>query len=215
MPDYRALIFDLDGVVIDSEPLHDRAALAVMEAHGIEIDDTLFDRFRGTTDQDLMRYVARAHAPHLDADRLVREKMAHYQTLLRDVAPIPGAVGVIRSARARFEKVALTTSAQQDNQRIACTQLALMDVFDVIVTAADIDRPKPDPQPYERTVERLGVRADACLVVEDSVNGVRSAAGAGCAVAGLTTTFDAAQLRDAGADFTFDDYAELAERLGL
>jgi beta-phosphoglucomutase-like phosphatase (HAD superfamily) len=85
--------------------------------------------------------------------------------------------------------------------------------FDAVVTAEDVSRTKPDPEPYLRAAEQLGVSTQFCVAIEDSRNGVRSAKAAGCHVIGLTTTYSADALMAAGADVVWNSYREIAAYL--
>ncbi|NNE47701.1 MAG: HAD family hydrolase, partial [Rhodothermales bacterium] len=106
-------------------------------------------------------------------------------------------------------RLALTTSAIRDNQVKAFELFGLQPYFEVVVTAENVSRPKPHPEPYVMTASRMGVPVENCLVIEDSVNGVRSALRAGCKVAALTTSFSAEILRNAGADSVHNSFAGL------
>src|SRR5690606_18407119 len=85
--------------------------------------------------------------------------------------------------------------------------------FEAVVTAEDITHPKPHPEPYLVTAAHLGVKPEACLVVEDSVHGVRAGLAAGCRVVGITTSFDAGRLQEAGAHHVVDSFAQLTRKL--
>lgn len=211
----RAVVFDLDGVVVDSEPLHDRAQRIVFDRYGLAVPEALMPSFRGMVERDVFARIVRDFAPApMDVAALVEAKNAAYRGLIDEMELVPGFDAFLRAAAARYA-VALTTSSVRADQERAFARFGLGALFDVVVTAEDVARPKPDPEPYRVTAARLGLAPAACLVVEDSVNGVRSAAGAGCRVAGLTTSFDAATLRAAGAHVTVGTYADLARHLGL
>ena len=231
-----ALIFDLDGVIIDTEPLHLRAKQLAFERHGVHVPPGFFDEFTGRSDRDVAEQAVRRHgdgsaaaernsAEHVSAERssaehvlveqVVAAKHAIFAELRGEIEPVPGALGFLRRARQRFTKLALTTSATRDNQTFAFARFDLAPFFDVVVTAEDIQRTKPDPEPYRVTVERLGLAAAECLVIEDSLNGILSAKAAGCAVAGITTSFGASELARAAPEWIVGDFAELASRLAL
>ena len=206
----QAIIFDLDGVIIDSEPLHERAKRQAFKQFGLAVPDADFEGFVGKTDWDVIAYAVETYG---NGTASIETVLAHKQQAFRDLMPelqsIPGVLPFIREAAARY-RLALTTSATPRNQQLAFDKFGLDTFFEVIVTAADITRAKPDPEPYQVTVGRLGLAPEACLVIEDSVNGVRSAIGAGCRVAALTTSFEAAALDEAGAEAVFADYGALA-----
>ncbi len=212
-PSYRALIFDLDGVIIDSEPLHEKAKKVTFDRYGLQVAEHEYRAFQGKPDRDMIEHVVRVCADGLlDVDEVIAIKQSVYRDLVHELKPVPGAISFIQRA-ARHYTLALTTSAVPANQQIPFDMFGLHSYFKLVVTADDISRPKPDPEPYEVTLRKLGMKGENCLVIEDSVNGVLSAAGAGCFVAGLTTSFAPGELREAGAHFTVDSFRELAQQV--
>lgn len=210
----EAVIFDLDGVLIDSEPLHAEAKRRVFAHYGIEVPESIYDEFKGRTDREVLEHAAEHYADDsVSIDDLVARKREAFWDLLDDLEPVAGAEAFVRGAAAR-RRVALCTSASQITRERAFDPLGWEAYFDVVVTAADVTRSKPNPQPYRLTAQKLGVPPERCLVIEDSLSGVRSAVGAGCRVAALTTSMPADRLREAGAHLVADSFDDLAERLG-
>lgn len=206
----QAILFDLDGVIIDSEALHNEAVAAAVAARGFTVPDAIFDEFMGIPDEVLLDHINRHYlGGRYDVAELLADKQAAFLGVAAQVRAIPGAVEFIRAARPHFRAFALATSALKTNQQLAFDHLDLHRFFDVIVTADDVTRPKPDPQPYQLAVERIGLRADECVVIEDSLNGVRAGKGAGCTVIGLTTTYSASELTAAGADHVCASFDEI------
>jgi HAD superfamily hydrolase (TIGR01509 family) len=211
----EALLFDMDGVVIDSEPIHEEAQRIIFSEHGLAVPEALYPSFKGMTEQKVFEQIVSEYgSAHHDAATLVLAKEETYRRLLVDLQLVPGVLDFLELAQSRF-RMALTTSSVRENQRIAFERFDLDGYFEVVVAAEDIEHPKPHPQPYLTTADKLGVPPKACLVLEDSLHGVRSAKRAGCRIAGMTTSFEAAALKHAGADVTVDSFGELAERLGL
>lgn len=212
---YRAIIFDLDGVVIDSEPLHEKATRRVIESRGAVVPEAGFAEFKGLPDPETFELAIRKYGmPVEDLQSLVDAKQVVYHGLLDELQPVDGALEFIRLASSKFD-LALTTSSEEADAKKALAMFGLDGAFSVVVTAADVTRRKPDPRPYLVTMERMGHKSSECLIIEDSVNGIRSATAAGCDVAGLTTTFEPSILQEAGALVVVDRLDELAEMLGL
>lgn len=210
----QAIIFDLDGVIIDSEALHNAAVAAAVAQHGVTVPDALFDEFMGIPDEVLLDHINRHYlAGRCTVTELLADKQAAYLQVVDQMQAIPGAVDFIRQARPRFQAFGLATSSLRSNQVIAFDRFDLHRFFDVVVTAEDVTRTKPDPEPYQRAVARLGLPAAACVVIEDSVNGIRAGKGAGCPVIGLTTTYPAAHLATAGADAVCASFEAIAAHL--
>ncbi len=209
-----AVIFDMDGVIIDSEPLHEKAQSIVFERHRLEVPPSVYTDFKGQTEEDVFDYVVEAFGDGtLDASSLVRQKHEAYAGLMDEMEPIAGALEFIAFLSAAGYALGLTTSAIRDNQQRAFEKFGLSPFFRTVVTAEDVTRPKPDPQPYRITASRMGVEPEKCLVIEDSLHGVRSALAAGCQVAALTTSFGAEALATAGARYVYDSFADLRSNL--
>ena len=205
-----AVIFDMDGVIIDSEPLHEKAQRIVFANNDLQVPVNVYTDFKGQTEEDVFSYVVREFGNEAHDQRaLVAQKHAVYSRLMDEMQPIEGAIAFIDFLAGLDIRLALTTSAIRDNQVKAFELFGLQPYFEVVVTAEDVSRPKPHPEPYVMTASRMDVPVENCLVIEDSVNGVRSALGAGCRVAALTTSFSAEILRNAGADFVHDSFADL------
>jgi len=214
-PPFAAIVFDMDGVVIDSEPIHDRSHRIIFGLHDLPVPAEAYPSFKGIPERKLFeRVVSEFGSDEHDVDTLTVSKEETFLSLMPDMRLISGVLDFIRRAKGQ-RRLALTTSATSRYQRFAFDRFDLDDFFEVVVTAEDIRRHKPDPEPYLETTKRLGLATEACLVIEDSVNGVRSAHRAGCHVAGITTSFAAGELEEAGAHIVVDTFGELAEWLGM
>lgn len=216
MNKFTAIMFDLDGVIIDTEPLHARTKRMAFDQYGLTAPDDFYAGFIGRSDEDMVKGVVEQFGPpSLEWRDVLARKHELFNEMESEIELIPGATEFIAAARKHFDKLALVTSATRRNQQYALRRFGLESSFDVIVTAEDIVRTKPDPEPYLTAVSRLGVPAAACLVLEDSTHGVASANAAGCAVVAITTSFTAGQLGNAGPQFIVSSYAELTSLLGI
>jgi HAD superfamily hydrolase (TIGR01509 family) len=214
MEQFRALIFDLDGVIIDTERLHAEAKRAAFDKYEIKVPENLYAEFRGRSDRDMVEHVVREFAAaSVAADEVLGYKHDVFRTLRAKISPVEGALEFVRLARGHFEKLAVTTSATKQNQQFAFERFGLQPFFDVVVTAEEINRTKPDPDPYLKTTEKLNLNPASCLVIEDSHNGILSAKSAGCAVVAITTSFSRDELRKANADYLVENFFELASLL--
>ena len=199
----------MDGVVVDSEPLHEKAAVRVFERHGLHVPPEVFPQFKGKTALDAFSYAVNTFGnATLDAVALLAQKQQLYQQSLGELLPVRGALPFIYKARHLY-RLGLTTSGIRQNQQLVFARFELDQFFYAVVTADDITYAKPHPEPYLLTAEKMGLRPEGCLVIEDAPHGVRSAKSAGCRVIGLTTSFSAAELVEAGADETAGGFEEL------
>ena len=128
---------------------------------------------------------------------------------------IPGSREFIQKAHSKGFKLGLTTSALQENQQRIFEMFNLRPFFSTIITGRDIINGKPHPEPYLKTAEKLGVVPANALVIEDSVNGVRSGKAAGCRVIAITTSFPRECLMELQADYVVGSFVELERLLGF
>jgi beta-phosphoglucomutase len=210
----RACILDFDGVIADTEPLHAEAKRRTLDRYGITYPPTIFDAFKGRTDVDFFDYVSAELSPTgSDPTVLLDVKRREYLALFEDVKLMPGFTAFLPLARRRFERLGIATSATRHDFELVAQRFDFASSVDAVVTSDDTNRFKPDPEPYLLALERLGVPADATVVIEDSPNGVRSAVAARTFVVGLDTAFPRRDLEAAGAHLVLEGFAALSSRL--
>lgn len=207
----RALIFDLDGTLAHTDPLHYRAWCDSLEPYGIEMDEAEYARrVSGRHNPEIIAELL----PHLDdeeATEFAKAKEARFRELAPTLEALPGVHELLDRAREAGLRLGLVTNAPRDNASFMLRTLGLQDAFDEIGLGEDAAAAKPDPAPYLDMLERLGVSADEALAFEDSPSGVDSARGAGVRVVGLCTTREAEALAELGASPCVDDFRD--ERL--
>lgn len=213
--DFQALLFDLDGVLIDSEPLHEKAQRLVFAEHDLTVPDDFFVRFKGKTEEDVFEHVVQHHARHLDVATLVARKHAVYEEIFDELEAVDGALDFLKRRHSEGRRLGLTTSATPEDQRRSFARYGLGRYFGAVVTVADVAHPKPHPEPYQTTARRLGADPARCLVIEDSAHGVEAGRRAGCTVAALTTSFNREELERAGAHVVAATFDELARAFGF
>lgn len=198
----RALLLDLDGTLVDSEPAHRAAWRAFFTARGWDVDEATYAAlFVGRRGADVFATEPGPWSAH-DPQLLVEEVLSHLGPASSLATALPGAVEVVARARRDGIGLALVTSAVRAWVDPALTAVLglLPGAFDVEVTAECVERGKPDPAPYTLACSLLGVEPSDAVAVEDSVSGVRSAVAAGVGrVLGVPTTTPARRLLDAGA----------------
>jgi beta-phosphoglucomutase len=197
----RAVVFDFDGVLADTERLHLRAYQEVFSRHGWTLDEReYFDQYLGYDDAYLFETFGHNRGLALDASTrqtLFREKVAAFAALVASgQALFPGAAACVRTLSDRFKLAIASGSLREEIVRVI-EPAALSSYFPVIVGADDVGRSKPAPDPYLEAVKRLGVAPAAAVAVEDSRWGLFAAKAAGLRRIGITTSYPASELTDA------------------
>ena len=185
------MLFDLDGVLVDSTAAVDRVWRLWARAHGVD-EEKVIAVAHGVRTLEVIRLVA----PHIDAEAEVEKLEKREAGELEGVTTMPGAVELVKSVpEGRWGVV---TSGTYD---LAAARLrwAGVPVPKVLVSADDVANGKPDPEPYRKGAERLGCDPRECLVIEDAPAGIQSARSAGMKVLGLASTFTAEKLSQADA----------------
>jgi HAD superfamily hydrolase (TIGR01509 family) len=181
-PALQALLFDMDGLLIDSEPLWFEVECAVMDRLGGDWGpDDQYALVGGSLQASVDYLLGRATRPAAQAD--VARWMVDGMTGLlheRGVHVLPGARELLAQVAADRVPCALVTSSERQIMEAVLDRIGFR--FDVTVCAEDVRSPKPDPEPYLRAAERLGADPAACIALEDSPNGVAAAEAAGCLV---------------------------------
>ena len=207
-PGLQAVLFDLDGVIIDSEPLHVKALQSTCDRFGFTLLPEDVVRFKGITETQVAQHYLDGQATLTVQDFVTHKSEVYTRLVERELVLIDGVLDFMQFCRARHWRLGLTTSALRGNAATVLKKFHLESGFEVIVTGGDVKQGKPHPEPYLITAQKLGLHPAACLVIEDSINGVRSAKAAGCLVLGITTSFARHELDAAGANWVVDSFAE-------
>jgi len=216
MSDPEAILFDLDGVIIDSEPLSEKAFRQTSLHLGRDLTQEEVSFLKGSVAEigaaKLLEYNPTAT---LSVPQVIEYQNNLYKAMLDQMRLIPGSRDFIQKAYKKGFKLGLTTSALQENQQRIFEMFNLSPFFSTIITGQDIINGKPHPEPYLKTVEKLGVVPANALVIEDSLNGVRSGKAAGWSVIAITTSFPRERLIELQVDYVVDSFPELERLLGF
>ena len=180
MQDYEAILFDFDGTLVDSEPVHFACWRDILQPYGIELDwQTYCERGIGAADRDLLAYLGARAIPPVGVDVLVteypRKKDLFRSRMLSRSMFSPGVLELL--TRLSDRRLVIVTSSGRTEVEPVLAAAGVLDRFQVTVYGGDVKRLKPAPDPYLLAVERLGV--SVALVVEDSDTGEASARAAG------------------------------------
>jgi beta-phosphoglucomutase len=211
----QAIVFDFDGVLADSEPLHMRAYQEVLAPLGVRIGrDEYYARYLGFNDEDAFRAVAADQGLALTDGRLdamVAEKGRAYQRLLGSADVVyPGAAACVERLGAEYP-LGIASGALRHEIETILRAAGLARHFTFIVASGDTPNSKPAPDPYARAARLHGVPPSACLAIEDSRWGIESAQAAGLTCIGITTSYSRADLR--AADLVIDSLDRLTPDL--
>jgi HAD superfamily hydrolase (TIGR01509 family) len=214
----NAVIFDFDGIIVDSEPMHYQAFQRILEPLGKGFSwEDYCTTYIGYDDRDAFREAFKAKKEKIcsrDVKQLLREKAEIFQQLIREgqATPLPGAVELIKSIPRKLP-IALCSGAILEDITPILETLGIDSSFSVIVTAEDTAKSKPDPAPYTLALQKLGLdHAASAIAIEDTPAGILSAKAAGLKVLAVTNSFDREFLLEADA---VTDSLEKVTRLSL
>lgn len=205
----QAVLFDMDGTMIDNMYLHKHAWQEFTKRRGIEITDEEFKvKFPGTKSRHLMQMIFGQQTSEKDIEKLTNEIEELYRTMAaKEIEPIPGLLELINRLKQKRIKLAVATSAPKGNRDLVLKTLGLQHTFDVIVGEEDIQHGKPDPEIFLKAAQALHVSPTHCLVFEDAPFGVEAAKKAGMKVLALLTSHTQDELNDA--DMLIRNFEEL------
>ena len=208
----QGVIFDMDGVLCDSEPFICEAACRMLaERHGRQVRPEDFIPFVGAGEDRYLGGVAEKYGVRLDLQSDKKRTYDIYLEIIRGrLGPLPGAQEFIAACRGRGLKLAVATSADRVKLDGNLVQIGLpAKLFDVCLTGSEVQHKKPHPEIFLTAAEQLGLPPQRCLVVEDAPNGIRAGKAAGSPCLGLATSFPEADLLQAGADFIAPNLAHV------
>ena len=179
----RAVIFDLDGVIVSTDEFHFQGWKKLADEEGIHFDRDINHRLRGVSRMESLEILLERSPRRYTADEkvaLAARKNGYYVELLQNISPadiLPGAMAILQGLRARGAKLAVGSSSR--NSPLILRRIGLADFFDATADGNDITRSKPDPEVFLVAAKRLAIPPDSCLVVEDAAAGVEAAIAAG------------------------------------
>lgn len=199
-----AFIFDMDGVLIDSNPTHKVALQQFCREHGFELtEQQLREKIYGRTNRDWLLNLF-GHLPEETIKKYAWEKEALFRELYTDIAPLNGLLNFLKKMDLAAIPRAIATSAPRENVDFTLKHTGIGPYFQTILDDSFVTKGKPDPEIYLKSSAALGLKPENCVVFEDSLSGVKAGKAAGCKVVGLTTTHTADELSET--DFSIADF---------
>lgn len=214
MPGFKAVIFDLDGVIVNSEPHHEHAFRLVFdelgygESHGLHFPDYI-----GRSDNTVWHDFIAKHQPPFSLEELAARKQARVLDLMRAAQPIFDGLPELVAKLAARVPLAVASGSQHPVIEDVLAMKALRPYFSAVVSFTDVKRGKPAPDIFLRAAELLAVPPSACWVIEDSKPGIAAALAAGMRVIAIANTHPAHELRDATR--VARTYEEIERMLGV
>ena len=201
----RAAVFDFDGVIVDSEPLHYRSLRDALRPEGVEVsEEEYLQVYLAHDDRAAIQKALEHHGESADParmDRIEARKIAIFARLIPEIPVFEGARDLVRALEDEMP-LAIASGARHDEVDAILRGVGLRDAFETIVGVEDAERTKPDPAPYLEAARRIAARTPGlapadCVAFEDSMPGIVSALGAGMKVVGVAHSYPAETLRAA------------------
>lgn len=213
----KYIIFDMDGVLIDSEPVTMKAASDALTKYGVEHTMDDFKEFIGAGEDKFITCLSERKGKSEVIDAAMKEMYSLIEERAeKELFVYPSSLKLLKKLKERGYTLALASSSAINKLKVSLKAANIPEnTFDVILSGSDVTKKKPDPEMYLKAMERLNAKPSECIVIEDAVNGVKSAVSAGITCFAVTTSFDRETLKAAGASFIKDDIIELLDVLDV
>jgi beta-phosphoglucomutase len=207
----KGVLFDMDGVLVDSESFICKAAIMMFRELGISVLASDFEPFVGMGENKYIGGVAEKYSLSVDIERVKTRTYEIYEEIVKGkLLPLPGAQSFILKCKNKGLKLALATSADRVKMEINLRETGLSsDYFQSIVTGLDVEKKKPFPDIYIKAAEMIELDPKNCLVVEDAVSGIKAGKAAGCRCLAVRSTIDKIKLKEA--DWICDSLLKVPE----
>jgi beta-phosphoglucomutase len=195
----KGVLFDMDGVLVDSEPFICKAAIMMFSEIGVAVSPEDFHPFVGMGENRYIGGVAEKHNIKVDIEKVKARTYEIYGNIVRgNLSPLPGVHEFIARCREKGFRLALATSADRVKMEVNLREIGLSaGTFNYIVTGLDVENKKPFPDIYLLAAKMIGLKPEECLVAEDAVSGIKAGKAAGCRCLGITSSFGSDVLKEA------------------
>lgn len=202
------IIFDMDGVIVDSNPFHKIALKQFCRQHGIELsDEQLIKQIFGRTNREWITALFKNISEEKILEYTIEKEELYRKLFDKDIAPVNGLISFLDLLDKHQVPRAIGTSAPRSNVDFTLDKTQTWRYFHTILNDTFVTHSKPHPEIYLKCAEALGLPNDRCIVIEDSLSGIQAGKAAGSKVIGITTTHAAGEL--SGCDMIIDDFVGL------
>ena len=204
----RGILFDMDGVIAQTEPLHFVSTKEVMRSLGKELPDSYITEYIGISEKETWYRLKQKYNLFEEIDELSKRKESIFEELVKEnLEPTEHFVDFSNKVKKGKMKTALVSSSNKKTVNFIIKKIGFSKYFNTIISEDDVLFKKPDPEPYRLAMKKLGLMTNECVVIEDSPVGIESAIAAGVRCIALTTSFDRHRLKKA--NLIVDSFSEL------
>ncbi|NER01991.1 MAG: HAD family phosphatase [Okeania sp. SIO3C4] len=204
----KAILFDLDGTIVNTDPLHFQVWKEILNNYGIVIDHNSYkEKISGGTNPTILKKLL----PHLsttEAEELANYKEVKFREIALNLKPLTGLLEFIEWVKKQKLQKAVVTNAPPENAELMLEVLQLTETFPLVILGGVMTVGKPDPAPYKLCLEKLEISPEEAIVFEDSRSGIKSAVGAGIYTVGVASTHEPESLLEVGASIVINDFSD-------
>ncbi len=204
----KALLFDLDGTLADTNSVHRLTWVKTLEPYGYDVTwDFYRDRINGRLTPEVVTDLFPDLSPE-EVQAMADTKESNFRERAGELEPLPGLLDFIAKGREKGVGIALVTNAPKENVPAILRALGLEGAFEPVILGEGLDAGKPDPAPYNVALEALGISAFEAVAFEDSPSGIASSVAAGIPTVGIASTEEPEKLEELGVDLVVRDFAD-------
>jgi beta-phosphoglucomutase family hydrolase len=175
---YKALIFDCDGTLADTLPIHFQTWSVALQAEGADISKDWYYKYCGTSAEEMLQILKNLFGYQFDSESVIAKRQKHYQSLINTVKEVRAVAEIVHNHHGKTP-LAVASGGESIVLETTLNNISLRQFFDVVVSIDDVEKGKPEPDIFLLAAQRLGVAPQDCIVYEDSDEGLNAAARAG------------------------------------
>ena len=205
----KGIIFDMDGTMVDSLPYHHEAWKIFFNENKVENFSEKLKDYKGGGTIDLMKAVYGDRYSLKELKKMSDEKEIIFRRIYKGkIKPIKGFKKFLNDVKSRNILVGLASNAIRKNVSLIIKELEIYDDFDSIICGDEVDYGKPNPEMFNKTIDRFKINKNECLIFEDSIEGIKAAKNSGINVIGITSSSSHKTLQDAGSTMNISNYVD-------